>query len=206
MASSWTSVSSQFPKTGMESPNRYALLLLTTGFLTSCQTADVRPSIDKWTETLGGSRFTYGYTFDDRDYELISDLAESFHTRPRVFWQAPPGPDGSSSVTYLRDQDFDFLHKEMPSLRRDTFDSFVHRNSPIPAHRLLRWQSQQGKTVTVDIRASDPVKVMHLSRAGFSRDGNQALIYQGGGAGGIYLFERRGDTWYFSKMTVLWLS
>lgn len=145
----------------------------------------------------------FGFTFDDDDYELIADLAAALQVAPRVHWRAPTGPNPSCSSTYSKDISFEYIKEGMPSLRRETFEDFLRRNNPVPVHRLPEWRSDNGKQVTVEFRKSRASNVQYLSRGGFSRDGEQAMIYDGG-SGLIYLLKRSSDRWHVKGKAVMW--
>ncbi|MHA3772956.1 hypothetical protein ACXR0O_15585 [Verrucomicrobiota bacterium sgz303538] len=147
----------------------------------------------------------FGFTFDDDDYELIADLAAALQVASKVHWRAPTGPNASCSSTYSKDLSLEYIKAEMPSLRRETFEDFLRRNNPIPAHRLPKWRSDSGKQVTVKFRESPASNVRYLSRGGFSRDGEQAMIYNGE-SGFIYLLQRSSDGWHVEGKVVLWIT
>lgn len=166
----------------------------------------VRPQVSPWEEVCEGcgSARLYGYTFDSSDYEVIAAFADSFRQPIRLHWLAPSSPSLSCSKTYSEYVSFARLQKELPALRYDTFQDFLTRNDPVPAHRISEWTSNSGVSLRIEASKMCPPGVQRFSRAGFSTDRSQALIYHGGGL--IHLFTLRGDSWIHAGYVVLWMS
>jgi hypothetical protein len=175
---------------------------------TSAILPEVDPITDKIdpTATKGekcqscGAFHRYAATFDELDYSLIADFCDGFNLRKQVLMKAPHGPTPACSSTYDSNLSWDYLHKQIPELRRETFDSFKRRNNPIPIH-----ESSEALAVQygIDI-VQDSADANQLSRGGFSGDREQALIYSGRGV--IHLFQRKGAKWEEVDSCVLWIS
>lgn len=189
----------------MKSLTLILLSLAITSCVTSNNSGDHRqqdglsPALPEKCRFCGGIH-QYAATFDELDYSLIADFCDGFDLKKEVYWKAPHGPSPSCSSTYGSDLPWDYLHEEMPGLRRDTFDSFKRRNKPIPTH--------QGRE---EVAARYGVVITHstsnayrLTRGGFSSNRHQALIYSGGGV--IYLYEWRESKWHQVDSCVLWIS
>lgn len=146
-----------------------------------------------------GAVLQYAGTFDELDYSLIASFCDGYKLQKRVFWKAPHGPTPSCSSTYDSDPRWEYLHGEMPALRRDTFESFKQRNTPLPAHQGSEDAAARHGIVIV----RDDSDTCRLTRGGFSASRQQALIYSGGGV--MHLFERKGDQWQEADRCVLWI-
>ena len=141
----------------------------------------------------------YASTFDDLDYSLIAGFCDEFGLKRQIYWKAPHGPNPACSATYDSDLSWEYLHSEMPKLKRDTFDSFRQRNRPIPTHRGTEDLAEgYGVSIVEDFQGA-----YQLSRGGFSGNQQQALIYNGSGM--IYLFQRSGNKWQQIDSCVLWI-
>jgi hypothetical protein len=153
-----------------------------------------------------GVKHTYQYSFDERDYRLIADFCSMYEGDGdrAVSWKAPHAASPSCSSSYSTDLSWAFLHREMPHLERSTFDDFLQRNDPIPAHKIYRWRDSQGGVVRVIHGDPSRSRARWLSRGGFSNDGKQALIYGGGGV--IHLFCLKNGKWFQIDTATLWRS
>ncbi|MFD2158111.1 hypothetical protein ACFSW8_04280 [Rubritalea tangerina] len=147
-----------------------------------------------------GTIHRYSATFDRMDYSLIADFCDAFSLKRQAFWKAPHGPTPACSSNYDSDLCWDYLHEQMPELRRDTYDSFKRRNSPIPTH--LGNEDLAAEYGITIVQGS--TYAYRLSRAGFSGKQQQALIYSGSGV--IHLFQRKDNKWQQIDSCVLWIS
>jgi hypothetical protein len=184
------------------------VIALSLGFV-SCSTIANQPAPKERKKPAGelrekcrtcGTIHEYAASFDDSDYALIADFCDGFRVKKQVSYRAPHGPNPSCSSTYAANLPWDYLRKEMPALRRDTFESFKRRNTPIPTHE---GSEDIAKRRGISIVHS-PADAYDLTRAGFSGNRQQALIYSGGGV--MYLLERKGTKWRHADSCVLWIS
>ncbi|WP_367872200.1 hypothetical protein [Luteolibacter sp. Populi] len=175
--------------------------------LSSCSisTPDPSPTAAKWTEACSscGEKHDYAHTFDALDYEVIADYAAFLKVPPRVYWKAPHGPEPSCDSSYAG-LSWSRLHEDMPELKRATFESFLKRNRPIPAHSVKSWQVPGGAEIKIDAGKRSSRDALHLTRAGFDPSGRQALIYPGQGV--MVLLKKQDGKWVLAATMILWIS
>lgn len=145
-----------------------------------------------------GQVHKYLVTFDDLDYSLIAKHCDDFGIERKAYWIAPQGPEPSCDSSYDA-LAWSYLKEELPSLRRDTFESFKRRNTPIPMHK-----------ETSSIASNFGIKIVkrdgdarRFARGGFSENKKQALLYSGGGV--LYMYEFKDNAWKEVKRAILWM-
>ncbi|SHI50566.1 hypothetical protein SAMN02745181_0275 [Rubritalea squalenifaciens DSM 18772] len=144
-----------------------------------------------------GTEHHYASSFDAQDYALIAGFCDAFKLKREVYWKAPRHSCSSKLATEFP---WETLRDKMPDLKRETYQSFLQRNEPVPMHRgSENMAAQHGITIK---RSGSGLQ--HFSRGGFSKDGKQALIDAGDGI--IYLFEYLGQTWQQVDKVVIWIS
>jgi hypothetical protein len=139
-----------------------------------------------------GGTNVIGVAFDAQDYDLLSAVLDAEKQSP-VFlhWTAPKGP-GAGHMGNWAGVAFSSLTDKMPHLRQETYDSFIKRNETMAVHFRAQFQTRGGQVVRIAGEGSRDVQPLYYyTRAGFSEDGTQALIY----CGTYTLWEKRGDEW-----------
>jgi hypothetical protein len=84
----------------------------------------------------------------------------------------------------------------MTPLRQDTFDSFLERNKTAAAHFRDEFSTRHGRSVRIAGPGSRHVVPLHATRAGFSVDGEQAMVQTFGDFGDSYsVWEKKTNQW-----------
>jgi hypothetical protein len=131
-----------------------------------------------------------------------------------------PGSDATKPIyiatqtetEMLRDVTFEYLAREMKSLKIETFDSFTANNRASVAVDCARLRPAGRDVVLTDDELPRGSTRYSISRAGLSQDQGQALLYEGYfcgplcGGGSLYLFERKGGKWTLAGQSMVWIS
>ena len=142
-------------------------------------------------------------SFDSSDYRLIYDLCKEFDCGTQLYPKPAPLSDwksGSPSSAWI------YLHKQIPTMKRSTFDSFFHRNNPNIANNRTKSNVAPVDGLTITISSSSESRPQHFSRAGFSDDRKQALIMSSGSSGFVYLFSLSRKKWHNTGKAALWID
>jgi hypothetical protein len=149
-----------------------------------------------------GLIFHYNDTFDSRDYSFFSSILGVRKQDLELYYRAPHGPTPSCFSTWTKDTPFLSLTKDLPALRRDTYNSFIERNAEIAQHTITDFRSSVGRTIHIVKQRSDHAP-LSLSRLGFSRDGRQALLYRNSS---FLLYTRVGNEWEETSASLIWME
>jgi hypothetical protein len=134
------------------------------------------PAKDQFKETCPDcGHVAYFYpTYDARDYEVLGFICNSSKPRARLYYRGPNGPSLSHNDTWTSER-ISRLREALPALRSDTVKSFLERNKVAPQHAIDSFQPAAGPVVRITRTPGGE----SLSRVGFSRNGDQALVYDG---------------------------
>lgn len=174
----------------------YYICLILIGLPASCCAAGDKKA-DVWSETntACGLVFHFSHNFDNLDYSLIGQFIDQMPpSRIGLFYRAPYGPRPPCDSTWLKDMPYEDLRsqKEMATIRRDTYDSFIARNRYIAVHTTNSFTTPAGHAVRILRKTRADTKTVTLTRVGFSSDGRQALICTESFG---YLYEKSADRW-----------
>ena len=135
-----------------------------------------------------GEVHQYSYSFNQVDYEF---LQTAFADEQLFYWKAPHGPTPACSSRYASDLRYKFLKESMPSLKRETFKSFLRKNARIAVHK------NEGSPVPVSKKEGK-----QISRPGLDHLHQQALVYDGMS---MILFRRTASGWEVAESLMLWI-
>ncbi len=158
---------------------------------------------DETRSSGGKTTFHYAYSFDAEDYAVLSILLE---TKPdgeaQVLARAPHGPTPSCDSRYTTNS-LAYLKQKMPTLKDETYSSFLERNNRIAVHRIKQFKDGRGRFVQVVEKEKNRHSASQYSRAGFSKDKKQVLVFNGQL---FLLYHREGDTLKEVGRCVMWIS
>ncbi len=156
------------------------------------------------TESCPYCKRHYSHCFDGSDYtffgRFIDDLPKA--SVFVVYYRAPHGPTPSSSSTWTNEFRYDRLRESMITLRRETYESFVLRNRDIAEHGTNCFRTPAGATINIRKKPNRGERLLILARAGFSKDGRQALICTDSMS---YLYENASGKWKEVGKFVRWI-
>ena len=160
-----------------------------------CVAADKKADVWSETNTACGLVFHFSHNFDNLDYSLIGQFIDEMPpSRIGLFYRAPYGPAPPCDSAWSKDMPYEDLRsqKEMATIRRDTYDSFIARNRYIAEHARSSFTTPAGHAVRILRKTRADTRTVTLTRVGFSSDGRQALICTESFG---YLYEKSGDRW-----------
>ena len=156
------------------------------------------------TDTNCGIVFHFSRSFDKADYEFFGNFIDELPSDVQsVYYRSPHGPQPECSATWSKDMSYETLQKQIASIRRDTYDSFIVRNRYIAEHATNTFTTPTGRKIQIVRKTESGFRSsLILARVGFSSDMRQALICTDSI---VYLYELSGDRWKQIGKVVLWI-
>jgi hypothetical protein len=91
----------------------------------------------------------------------------------------------------------------MPNLKDETYASFLDRNKCIAVHNIKQFKDANGRLVQVVDKMKKEQSPSQFSRAGFSKDGSQVLIFN---RQVFLLYQKVGGELTETGRCVMWVS
>jgi hypothetical protein len=182
-------------------------IILATCYATSVALADSPTALtNTWTEicsSCGKTSTDCAHSFDDLDYTVLSILLRTMPDgRVYLLARAPHGPTPSCDSRYSTNS-LPYLKKKMPNLKDETYASFLDRNTCIAVHNIKQFKDAKGRLVQVVDKRKKEQSPSQFSRAGFSKDGSQVLIFN---RQVFLLYQKAGGELTETGRCVMWVS